>query len=305
MPHIVPATRLTRATSSSAGSPSGSSRSLESADAIRAAKAQWWCVPETEEDYFYDKNGNVIAKVNISTGEALAFAYDNRNRLISALDVTSGLQMQGTYLYDALGKRIEKDVWTQTSGSTTTTRFAYDGDEIWADLTSANALQMRYLRGIVVLELLARVSSGGTAAWMLTDRMGSLRQVVDSTGAVIDTIAYDGYGNITSESNASNGGNYKPFGYRVDSETGWLRPDPSTGRYYDPGTGRWGQRDPIGFAAEQGNLYQYARSNPVNSTDPFGLRARSTTGSTSKALKDHLQTPSCRPAGEVSDSNGP
>ena len=155
-------------------------------------------------DYFCDKNGNVVAKVNISTGEAFAFGYDNRNRLISALDVTTGLQMQATYLYDAVGKRIEKDVWTQTSGSTTTTRFAYDGDEIWADLTSANALQMRYLRGILVLELPARVSSGGTAAWMLVDRMGSVRNVVDNTGAVIDTITYNGYGNITAETNATN-----------------------------------------------------------------------------------------------------
>jgi RHS repeat-associated protein len=215
-------------------------------------------------DYFFDKNGNVIAKTNISTGEAWTFSYDNRNRLISALDVTTGLQMQATYVYDARGKRIEKDVWTQTSGSTTTTRFGYDGDEIWADLTSANALQMRYLRGSEVLELLARVSSGGTAAWMLADRMGSVRQVVDSTGAVIDTITFDGSGNVTNETNAANGGSYKAFGYRLDSETGWLRPDPSAGRYYDPASGRWMQMDPLGFWAGDSDLFRYVGNNPTD-----------------------------------------
>src|SRR5260221_593155 len=67
----------------------------------------------------------------------------------------------------------------------------------------------------------------------------SASNVVDNTGALIDTITYDGYGNVTTESSAANGGNYKAFAYRVDDETGWLRPDPSTDRYYSSSTGRW------------------------------------------------------------------
>jgi uncharacterized protein RhaS with RHS repeats len=41
-------------------------------------------------------------------------------------------------------------------------------------------------------------------------------------------------------------------------------------RWYDPGTGRFTQEDPIGFAGGV-NLYAYAGSNPVMYTDPFGL----------------------------------
>ena len=198
------------------------------------------------------------------------YGYDNRNRLVSAQDTTtSGVQMQATYVYDALGQRIEKDVWTRSAGGTTT-RFAYDGGEIWADLSSTNTLQTRYVRGDRVLEMLARIVSG-TAAWFLADRMGSVRNVMDNTGAVIDTITYDGYGNITSETSPANGGKYKYDGYRLDAETGLLRPDPTKGRYYSPTIGRWMNEDPIGFDAQDMNLWRYARNNPTNLTDYSGL----------------------------------
>ena len=42
-------------------------------------------------------------------------------------------------------------------------------------------------------------------------------------------------------------------------------------RYYDPTTGRFLHKDPIGFAGGTVNLYQYAAGNVVNGNDPFGL----------------------------------
>ncbi|HXO83932.1 MAG TPA: RHS repeat-associated core domain-containing protein [Gemmatimonadales bacterium] len=41
-------------------------------------------------------------------------------------------------------------------------------------------------------------------------------------------------------------------------------------RYYDPGTGRFTQEDPIGLAGGL-NLYGFASGDPVNFSDPFGL----------------------------------
>jgi RHS repeat-associated protein len=222
-------------------------------------------------NYYYDKNGNVIGKTNPNTGETWAFGYDNRNRLTSVQKVRTGVQMQATYVYDPQGQRIEKDVWTQSSGSTTTTRFAYDQNETWGDLTSGNSLQTRYIRGIQMLELLARIASSGAASWLLADRMLSLRNVVDNTGTVLDTITYDGYGNVTNETNQTSGGVYKYAGYRNDSETSWLRPDATTARYYGPAAGRWLSEDPLAFAVGDPNLFRYVQNNPVNLVDPFGL----------------------------------
>ncbi len=39
------------------------------------------------------------------------------------------------FVYDGLGNRVKQDEWTQASGTTTVTRFSYDGDEVWADLS--------------------------------------------------------------------------------------------------------------------------------------------------------------------------
>jgi RHS repeat-associated protein len=220
-------------------------------------------------NYSHDKNGNLIGKTNISTGETWSYGYDNRNRLISAQQTTgTGVQMQAAYVYDALGQRIEKDV--ALLGVMTTTRFAYDSREIWADLTAANGLQTRYVHGGRQLELLARVS-GGTAAWVLGDRMGSVRYVADAAGTILDAITYDGYGNVTNETSAANGGQYKYAGYRLDSEVGWYRPDPTTGRYYNPATGNWNGRDPIGLIGGGANPYWYVGNSPTNGTDPRGL----------------------------------
>jgi RHS repeat-associated protein len=42
-------------------------------------------------------------------------------------------------------------------------------------------------------------------------------------------------------------------------------------RWYDPTVGRWLSEDPIGFAANDANLYRYVVNLPTTHVDPFGL----------------------------------
>ena len=56
------------------------------------------------------------------------------------------------------------------------------------------------------------------------------------------------------------------FGYYTDTETGLLC---LTHRHYDPGTGKFINRDPIGYKGGI-NLYGFADGNPVNESDPSG-----------------------------------
>ena len=41
-------------------------------------------------------------------------------------------------------------------------------------------------------------------------------------------------------------------------------------RYYDPGTGRFVTRDPMGYAGGA-DLYAYCGNNPINDSDPLGF----------------------------------
>ena len=234
-------------------------------------------------NFTYDNEGNLTQAVRISDGLTWTYSYDNENHLTGAQETSgSTLLQQATYVFDALDNRSEKDTWTQSSG-TTTTRFAYNesqdggaglqpaqGGALWADLNGSNALQTRYLRGDALDQLFARITggTGGTASWYLTDREGSVQNLTDDSGNLQDTITYDAFGNVLSESNPSYGDRFKYTGSQLDSETG-LQQDRA--RVYDSVHGRWMSQDPLGFSAGDTNLYRYVGNDPTGSTDPTGL----------------------------------
>ena len=104
-------------------------------------------------------------------------------------------------------------------------------------------------------------------AWYLVDRLGSVGVITDSTGAAIDRINYDGYGNIIAEANPSASDRYLFTGREFDRVTGLQY---NRARYYDPSTGRWTTEDPIGLAGGDTNLYRYVEDNPTDLSDPTG-----------------------------------
>jgi len=102
--------------------------------------------------------------------------------------------------------------------------------------------------------------------------LGSVVEVTNSSGTVIDTITYDAWGNAT-ESSPGLVGRYQWTGREPDSgsyslgDTGLQY---NRGRYYDPSTGRWLSQDPLGFDAGDSNLYRYVNNEPTGATDPSG-----------------------------------
>jgi RHS repeat-associated protein len=227
-------------------------------------------VSDNTWSYVYDNEGNLTKKTKGASAETWYFAYDNRNHLTSAKqEQTDGgtLLMQATYLYDALGNRVEKDVWTSTGGLTVS-RLGYDGQNVWVDLNGSNQLQMRRLYLDAVDSVFARVDSGGNAAWYLTDQLGSVRVVINSSDTNTDIVTYDAFGNVTAESNSTFGDRYKWTGREFDAESGFQY---NRARCYASPVGRWTSQDPIGFSGSDVNLYRYVHNFATSFTDPTGL----------------------------------
>ena len=177
------------------------------------------------------------------------------------------LESQVLMTYDVFGQMIEEDVYAASTDETTVTKFAWSGGNVYADLSSSDAVIVRRLYDGVD-QVVARMTPDGSVGWYLTDRLGSVQVITDGSGAVIDQIQYDAYGNIVSESNPSAGDRYKWDGYQFDVTTGLYFVG---ARVYNPGSGNWMEVDPLGFAAGQSNVNQYVGNDPTNDTDPLGL----------------------------------
>ena len=99
------------------------------------------------------------------------------------------------------------------------------------------------------------------------DRLGSTTALTSTSGSLVNTYRYDPWG----QSNGGTGTAYNPFRYTgtyLDTMTGTYQ---MGARYYQPGTGRFTQQDPLPKSVMTTNRYAYAGSNPTNFVDPTGL----------------------------------
>ncbi len=181
-------------------------------------------------------------------------------------------------MYDVFDRRIGKSVDADGAGpgAATVQRFVYAGDHIVLEFagSSASDLTHRYLHGPVVDQILAdevvtSLSQAGTVRWPLADHQGTIRDIVDSSAALLNHIKYDSFGKVTAETNAAVDFLFAYTGRERDEETGLYY---YRARYYDPAVGRFVSEDPIGFLAGDANLTRYVGNGPTLSIDPMGLQ---------------------------------
>ena len=122
-----------------------------------------------------------------------------------------------------------------------------------------------YVYGV---DLLAQYDSG-TRAYVLPDHLGSVRTETDALGQVTVVRHFDPFGVPLQADGGS------PFGYTgewwdADAALLYLR-----ARWYEPGTGRFTQRDSWEGDIQQPQTvlrgYIYVGNNPLNVKDPTGL----------------------------------
>ena len=202
--------------------------------------------------YAVNANGNVTARGSDS------FAYDQANRLKSA--TVSGAT--SAYTYDGDGNRASKTV------GTTTTSYVYD-----VNVSLPNVLTDGTLKYVYGLGLSYTVDGSGNVQVYHTDGLGSVRAITDSNGNVIATYTTDEFG-IPTQTQGSATQPFQFTGQQRDAEDGlyYLR-----ARMYDPGIGRFLQRDQDGGSRNTPltiNRYTYSLENPVDQGDPSGFKSR-------------------------------
>jgi RHS repeat-associated protein len=205
--------------------------------------------------YTYDDEGNLIQRVG--NGTTRSFSWDYRNRLTS---VTENGGAIATYTYDVMDRRITKTA----PGSTT--QFVYDGDNVILEFNGTATLSVRYLQGLGVDQVLAQ-EQAGNVSWMLTDHLGTVRDLVNNAGSVVNHFTYDSFGKVLSSTPGGVDTRYKYTGRELDQETGLYY---YRARYFDANVGRFIGQDPIGFSAGDNNLYRYVGNEVTNHRDPSG-----------------------------------
>ena len=142
----------------------------------------------------YDPNGNLLGWV--SSGGQQSYSYDSENRLTQAI-VNGGGSSTVTFDYDGLGRRVSK-----SAGGTTTT-YLLDGNEEIAEYSGPTLLR-RYITGPGVDERVAHAEGSATTnppkTYYHVNHQGSVIDMTDATGNVLQEMSYDEYGNLSSRS---------------------------------------------------------------------------------------------------------
>ncbi len=155
------------------------------------------------------------------------------------------------FAYNGFGARVSK---TDSAGSTTYLR---NGTSVVAPVVADSGAT--YTPGIS--------ERRGTESRFYHGDIKNFVEQTNASGQIVSSQQYDAFGNPVSSTGTWSGpfAYGGRFGYQSDSDTSLSL---LGHRYYDPTTGRFLSRDPIGDGR---NWYSYCGNNPVAFADPSGL----------------------------------
>ena len=219
--------------------------------------------------YSYDEHGRTRSKQTASGTQY--YHYDAEHRLTEVrIEQLNHTERYG-YVYDALGRRIEKHRLDRDGKPCNRTTFLWDGLQMIQE-SSADKRQSLYLyTDEGSYEPLARIDRNGNQEqhiyYFHTDLNGMPEELTDEAGEIVWECSYQLWGKPIQEiAHTEIQQNLRYQGQYLDRETGLHY---NTFRYYDLDIGRFTQPDPIGLLGGL-NLYQYA-PNGLTWIDPWGL----------------------------------
>jgi len=210
-------------------------------------------------EFSYDDAGRVTAKRDGTGNTLYLLSHTGKGRIYASLTPSSGTSQYG---YDTNDYRIKKD------GKL----YHLEGEHFEATYDSSGVLQDKYLRGVIVDEIVNGFTyhSANQNDWtnytFHHDHLNSVTAQTGHAGSTEETTSYDAFGN-PSLTLLGTGNDLLYTGREYDRETKLYY---YRARYYDPESGRFISEDPLGFEAGV-NFYAYVNNNPVNRNDPTGL----------------------------------
>jgi RHS repeat-associated protein len=212
-----------------------------------------------------------MTKTEIATGKKWEYTWDYRNRLTNVKEKNASGQIlkESNFTYDPFDKLIIRSNDPDGPGPqpATVTKTVYDGVHPYADFNGSNSLTDRYLYGPAVDMILANLEPDGDLFWYLTDHLGTVRDIANKFGSVVDHVKYASFGHVISESQPANGDRFKFTARELESA---LDDYFYRARWYDDDVGRFVSEDPTGFEAGDPNFYRYVRNAPTALVDPLG-----------------------------------
>jgi RHS repeat-associated protein len=208
--------------------------------------------------YAWDAAGNMVKRTAKAGGAFETFDYDYDNRLIAHTqhDAGGAVVKAWTFGYTPLGVRVRI---TEDGVD----RFVIqDFDNPALVLDAAGAVLERRFYGRRFDEVWA-TETGGQTRWLLTDHLGSVRDVVGDDGAVLARMRYASFGRLVGGTGTPPSLLFSAREFETPAGLGQYRD-----RVYDPDTGRFLTED-----AEPPFAYSYAQSAPTVFMDPTGRLA--------------------------------
>lgn len=225
-----------------------------------AYNSEGYLVQAGNEKFSYDPAGNLVSK----TAPGRTYKYDEENRLIEVRANGSIIR----YTYDGEGNRVQRESNGQV------VHYLYHRltslPQVMAEYDESGKLLRHHLLGPSRIAL--RDASGQTI-WLLEDRLGSTRIVVDAVGKVLARYAYPSPFGMPTLTEGTPQTDFLFTGEQCDSAAQLLY---LRARYYDPQTGRFLSVDPLpGLLSDPQsfNRYVYASNDPVNRVDPTGMQS--------------------------------